>query len=134
MRKQMIENAAYEVATQVRAVEDSIDAALAEIAELQARMVRVRSVAGVGFGTEPRRLRAARRSADGLVGARGAIVGCHAALVEAKGPFPACARSPSATTGSAPKTALRRSSHRRLKRGLTGHCHACVRSRLMMLR
>ena len=36
MRKQMIENAAYEVATQVRAVEDSIDAALGEIAELQA--------------------------------------------------------------------------------------------------
>ena len=35
MRKQMIENAAYEVATQVRAVEDSIEAALAEIAELQ---------------------------------------------------------------------------------------------------
>ena len=37
MRKQMIENAAYEVATQVRAVEDAIDAALAEIAELQSR-------------------------------------------------------------------------------------------------
>ena len=29
MRKEMIENAAYEVATQVRAVEDSIEAALA---------------------------------------------------------------------------------------------------------
>ena len=35
MRKQMIEIAAYEVATQVRAVEDSIETALAEIAELQ---------------------------------------------------------------------------------------------------
>ena len=30
MRKQMIENAAYEVATQVRAVEETVDAALAE--------------------------------------------------------------------------------------------------------
>ena len=37
MRKQMIEDAAYEVATQVRAVEDSIEAALIEIAELQTR-------------------------------------------------------------------------------------------------
>ena len=48
MRKQMIENAAYEVATQVRAVEDSIDATLAEIAELQMRMMHVNSVARVG--------------------------------------------------------------------------------------
>ena len=32
MRKQNIENAAHEVATQVRAVEDMIDAALAELA------------------------------------------------------------------------------------------------------
>jgi DNA-binding FrmR family transcriptional regulator len=37
MRKQMIQDAAYDVATQVRAVEDSIDSALAEISELQAR-------------------------------------------------------------------------------------------------
>ena len=35
MRKHLVQNAAYEVATQVRAVEDSIDAALAEIAELR---------------------------------------------------------------------------------------------------
>ena len=39
MRKQMIQNAAYEVATQVRAVEDTIDSALNEIAELQARIM-----------------------------------------------------------------------------------------------
>ena len=48
MRKQMLENAAFEVATQVRAVEDSIDSTLAEIAELQGRMIRVTSVAHVG--------------------------------------------------------------------------------------
>jgi hypothetical protein len=34
MRKEMIENAAFEVATQVRAVEDALDATLAEVAEL----------------------------------------------------------------------------------------------------
>ena len=37
MRKQKIEDAVYDVATQVRSVEDCIDAALAEIAELQGR-------------------------------------------------------------------------------------------------
>ena len=41
MRKQMLENAAFEVATQVRTLEDSIDATLAEIAEMQARMMRI---------------------------------------------------------------------------------------------
>lgn len=35
MRKQIVESAAYEVATQVRAVEDIIESALGEIAELQ---------------------------------------------------------------------------------------------------
>ena len=55
MRKQMIENAAYEVATQVRAVEESIDAALAEIAELQARMIARNASPRAGFVTEPRR-------------------------------------------------------------------------------
>ncbi len=43
MRKQLIESAAFEVATQVRAVEDAIEAALAEIAELQGRMIRARA-------------------------------------------------------------------------------------------
>ena len=48
MRKQMLENAAFEVATQVRTVEESIDSTLLEIAELQARMMRINSVAHVG--------------------------------------------------------------------------------------
>src|SRR5207237_6230174 len=51
MRKQMIENAAYELATQVRAVEDSIEAALIELAELQSRMVRARAATGAAFVT-----------------------------------------------------------------------------------
>ena len=51
MRKQMIENAAFDVATQVRAVEDAIETALAEIAELQGRMIHCRSVAGIATAT-----------------------------------------------------------------------------------
>ena len=60
MRKQMIENAAYEVATQVRAVEDSIEAALTLVSTALAS----------------------------LVAARGSIVTCHGELVVAKGKVP----------------------------------------------
>ena len=42
MRKENVHNAAFEVATQVRAVEDAIETALAEMAELQGRMIRAR--------------------------------------------------------------------------------------------
>jgi hypothetical protein len=88
MRKQMIENAAYEVATQVRVVEDTVDAALAEIAELQARIMRANSVAGVGFATVHSTLEQVAAAVNGLVATRGAVVGCHAALAEAKGKVP----------------------------------------------
>ena len=84
MRKQMIENAAFEVATQVRAVEDSIDAALTEIAELQARMMRANSVASVGYGAIHPALQELASAVSGLVNARGSVVGCHAALADAK--------------------------------------------------
>ncbi len=88
MRKQMIENAAYEVATQIRAVEDGIDAVLAETAELQARVMRVNSVAQVGVGTIHLTLEQLAATISGLVESRGAIVACHAALVDAKGKVP----------------------------------------------
>ena len=88
MRKQQIENAAYDVATQVRAVEDTIDAALTEIAELQARIMRVNSVARVSFGTVHPVLQELAAAVTGLVGARGSVVGCHSALAEAKGYVP----------------------------------------------
>ena len=84
MRKQMVENAAYEVATQVRAVEDSIEAALAEIAELQTRIVRARPITRVPFtALDPafEQLAAATKS---LVTARAGIGNCHVALAEAK--------------------------------------------------
>jgi len=88
MRKQMIENAAYEVANQVRAVEDSIDAALAEVAELQARMMRANAVTPTGFGTIHPALQKVATAVSALVDTRGAIVECHAALAEAKGKVP----------------------------------------------
>lgn len=88
MRKQAIQNAAYEVATQVRAVEDTIDAALGEIAELQARVMHANSVAGVGFGTVHPTLEKLAAAVTGLVETRGAIFECHKSLAEAKGMVP----------------------------------------------
>jgi hypothetical protein len=88
MRKQMIENAAYEVATQVRAVEDSIDSTLAEIAELQSRMMYANSVARVGPAPIHAALEQLSAAFGSLIAARGSIVGCHSELVEAKGKVP----------------------------------------------
>ena len=84
MRKQQIEHAAYEVATQIRAVEDTIENALAEIAELQARMVRVRATTRVGIATGHGALEQLAAAMLGLVAARGGIANCHAELVQAK--------------------------------------------------
>jgi len=88
MRKKMIENAALEVAMQVRAVEDTIDNALAELAELQARVMRADSLAGVSFGIIHPTLQNLASAVAGLVETRGAIVACHEALVDAKSKVP----------------------------------------------
>ncbi len=88
MRKQQVQDAAYEVATQVRAVEDSIDFALSEIAELQARMMRVNAVAQTSYGTIHPALEQVASAVSNLVGARGSVVNCHLALAEAKGKVP----------------------------------------------
>ncbi|MGN6155304.1 MAG: hypothetical protein ACTHN4_06185 [Sphingomicrobium sp.] len=88
MRKQMIQDAAYEVATQVRAVEATIDSALNEIAELQSRIMHVNSVAGVGYGVIHPTLQQLATAVTGLVETRGAIVACHEALADAKGKVP----------------------------------------------
>jgi hypothetical protein len=88
MRKQMIENAAFEVATQVRAVEDSIDTAIAELAELQSRVMRANALASVGFGAAHATLEQIAAAMNNLVATRGAVVGCHAALAGAKSKVP----------------------------------------------
>ena len=84
MRKKMIENAVYDVAEQVRSVEDCIEAALGEIAELQGRMVRARGVAGMGIGPSHEPFEKLAGANQALVGARGSMAGCHAALIEAQ--------------------------------------------------
>jgi hypothetical protein len=88
MRKQMIENAAYEVAAQVRAVEESIEAALVELAELQTRMVHARSATNAGFVASHAAFEQIATTTSGLIAARGGIANCHAALAEAKRTIP----------------------------------------------
>ena len=75
----MIENAAYEVATQIRTVEDGIDGVIAEAAELQARVMRVNSIAHAGVGTIHQSRATLAATLNNLVEARGSIVACHAA-------------------------------------------------------
>jgi hypothetical protein len=84
----MFENAAYEVATQVRAVEESIEAALAELAELQARMVHARGVTGAGFIASHAAFEQLATTTTGLIAARGGIAHCHAALAETRKTIP----------------------------------------------
>lgn len=88
MRKQMIENAAYEVATQVRAVEDSIEAALAELAELQATMLRARPITRAGYTTVQSAFEHVADATKGLIAARAGIGHCHEALADAKQTIP----------------------------------------------
>ena len=84
MRKQIVETAAFQVATQVRTLEDVIENAMEEIAELQMRMIRARAAAGVGTGTGQPAFQHLAGALQGLVSARGGIADCHASLVEAK--------------------------------------------------
>ena len=88
MRKQIIENAAFEVATQVRAVEDTIDNAIAEIAELQAKMVRARSATGTGVATGQVAFEKLADAVQSLIAARGGMALCHAELAVAKTKIP----------------------------------------------
>ena len=84
MRKQLIEDAAYEVATQVREVEDIIDSALAEMAELQSRLVRAVGVTGIAHVRIQSAFDRLSATTNSLVAARGNIGSCHVALAEAK--------------------------------------------------
>jgi hypothetical protein len=88
MRKQIIETAALEVATQVRTVEDCIDSTLSELAELQARILRANSLAGVSVAAANPSIEHLLATMSGIVSARCAIAGCHAALVDAKSKVP----------------------------------------------
>lgn len=84
MRKAQIQNAAFEVAHQVRTVEDTIDQALGEIAELQSRLVHARSVTGIGVAPSHAAFEQVAAAVGALVAARGGVANCHGALVAAK--------------------------------------------------
>src|SRR5687767_4194873 len=84
MRKQIVESAALEVSNQVRAVEDLIENALEEIAELQGRMIRARAAAGIATATGHNAFEHLASALQGLIAARGGMASCHGALVEAK--------------------------------------------------
>ena len=84
MRKQIIENAAFEVATLIRTVEDCIEDALIEIADLQSKMLRARSAAGVATATGHAAFEQLATALQALVTARGGMANCHSALVDAK--------------------------------------------------
>jgi len=88
MRKEMMENAAYAVATQVRAVEESIEAALTELAELQSKMVHARSVTNAGFVASHAAFEQLAATTASLVAARGGIGNCHVALAETRKTIP----------------------------------------------
>jgi hypothetical protein len=88
MRKHQIENAAYEVATQVRTVEESIESALVELAELQTKMVHARSVTNAGFVASHAAFEQLGATVNGLIAARGGIANCHAALAETRKTIP----------------------------------------------
>lgn len=88
MRKQIIEDAAFEVAAQVRAVEESIETAFAELAELQSRMVHARAATNAGFVNSHAAFEQLGATMSGLVAARGGIAHCHDALVETRKTIP----------------------------------------------
>jgi hypothetical protein len=88
MRKQMIENAAFELAAQVRTAEESIETAIAQLAEVQVRMVHARSVTGAAFVASHAPFEHVATATTGLIAARGGIAGCHAALVETRKTIP----------------------------------------------
>ena len=106
MRKQIVESAALEVATQVRAVEDRIENALEEMAELQGRMVRCRAAAGVATATGHDAFKHLADALQGLVTARGGVASCHGALVEAKRFVPGLRTTSFGDAQECPKTAF----------------------------
>ena len=84
MRREMIEKSAYELATQVREVEDVIDAALGELAELQSRLIRTVGVTGIAHVKAQEPFDHLSTTTASLIAARGSIGSFHVAIAEAK--------------------------------------------------
>ena len=133
MRKHRIENAAYEVATQVRAVEDTIDAALTEMAELQsAHGSRANRVDRRGFAPATPRLSSCQpRSAAWSQRAAASLIAMRH-WPTAKQGSRAFAQSPSATARIARRSARRDCASSPDAKALTGpqQCGPVVRKML----
>ena len=106
MRKQTIQSAVLDVATQVREVEDVIETALAEMAELQGRMVRARAAAGIATATGHDAFQHLGNALQGLIAARGGIASCHGALVDAQRHIPGVRTTSFGDAQECPKTAV----------------------------
>ena len=120
MRKQMIENAAYELATQVREVEDVIDTALGELAELQSRLVRAVGVTGIAHVRIQAAFDQLSATTNNLVAARGNIGSCHVALERGEGVRARSSHRGLGRWGGLSQDRQNRSQNRRLTRALTG--------------
>ena len=80
MRKQAVQSAARQVATQLRSLEESIDATLEELAQLQSSMLHARATAGVGPHIGQEALAEVAQALGSIVTGRGQIAQAHAYL------------------------------------------------------
>jgi hypothetical protein len=88
MRKQAIWNAVHEVGIKTRAVEDLIESALAELAELQSKLIQVSHTAGVSYSTLQESFEGVATTINDLVKVRGSMAQCHSTFVETKEKIP----------------------------------------------
>jgi DNA replicative helicase MCM subunit Mcm2 (Cdc46/Mcm family) len=88
MRKQEIWNAVHEVGIHTRAAEELIESALAELAQLQAKVVHVSNVAGVSYSTLQDSFEGVSSTINELVKVRGTMARCHEVFLEAKEQIP----------------------------------------------
>lgn len=88
MRRDAIWNAVHEVGIHTRAVEDLIESALVELAELQSKLVQVSNVAGVKYETLQQSFEGVSTTINDLVKVRGSMAQCHQVFVETKEKIP----------------------------------------------
>jgi len=100
MRKEAIWNAVHEVGTHTRAVEDLIESALVELAELQSKLVQVSNVAGVPYATLQESFEGVSSTINELVKVRGTMAQCHEVFVETKEKIPGVRTIPGTRTTS----------------------------------
>lgn len=103
MRKQLIQHTAHEVAAQTRIIEDTIETALIQLAELHARLVRVSNVAGISYSTLQESFEHVAATTNDMVRVRGSMAQCHIAFAEAKEHIPGLR---SVAWGDCPKVAV----------------------------